>query len=562
MPDRSPAKYSVLGINRTSDASVCLLDEGGVRFSVAKERLNRVKHAWGALGDVRELYAPRLALGGVELDAVVECYSSDEERHRTDEYRQEILETLRFRDEPRIVHVSHHLAHTYGAFFPSPFEHTAVMVIDFQGSHVQDCTEAWPGREHAPPHALEVASYYVCRGREVECVGKQLWDQSAVPLTGLGGFYNALTHTMLPSDGQEGIVMGLSPFGDPDAFRLPPLEVREGAVTIPEEWRAVIADRERFGFLRDGKGSFQRCADLAAAGQRAFEAAVLEMARWLREATGAPNLVFTGGCALNCAANTELIRSSGFERMFVPPAPHDGGTAIGCAIYGAMQSGHEPAFRWTRDYLGPAHDADAFVRELAGDGRVTVSVPDDLAASVAEIIAGGEVVCLFQGGSESGPRALGNRSIIADPRFPVMTTFINEKVKGRQWFRPLAPAVLEEAADEYFVVDRPSPFMQFAVEVRPEMRRALAAVTHVDGTARIQTVTSTSNPFLHALLVKFAERTGTRVLMNTSYNGRGEPIVEAPGEALDCFLNTPTHALVIPPYLIRKTAEMPHPYAT
>jgi carbamoyltransferase len=219
--------------------------------------------------------------------------------------------------------------------------------------------------------------------------------------------------------------------------------------------------------------------------------------------------------------------------------------------------GKPSEFRWSDDFLGPDGDGSAPPGGLWDDDLI-VERPD-LLDRIVDILDRGGVVGVHHGRSESGPRALGNRSILADARRPGMRDFINSRVKGREWFRPLAPIVLSDAARRIFDLDRPAPFMQFAVDVRPDYRSQLPAITHVDGTARVQSVDAESTPFLHALLGRFEERTGCPVLLNTSLNGKGDPLAETPADSLACFRATAMHALVLPPFLVRKRLEPPVP---
>jgi carbamoyltransferase len=438
------------------------------------------------------------------------------------------------------------------------------MIIDGQGSPVRDFTETCGVGEETPPDMLEVSSFYRCgRGRPPECITKQLWDGDWDHPAGLGCFYYLLTRLMFTGEGSEGKVMGLAPFGDPDAVGLPDLVVEGHRVLIPQEWLDVFGERERFSHFRGGPGSFEDCANLAAEGQRAFERALLQVTAWLHEQTGLDDVVFAGGTALNCSANGRILRESAFRDVFIPPSAHDGGTALGCALYGMIEClGESSGFRWTDDFLGPeseARAAEEVIRGAEAEPGLAVERPADLAAEVAGLLDDGFVVAVHQGRSESGPRALGNRSILGDPRHPGMRDFINFRVKGREWFRPLAPLVLADAAPTIFDVDRPAPYMQLAVDVRAEHREALPAITHVDGTARIQTVEPEHTPFLHALLAAFAERTGCPVLINTSLNGKGDPLTEMPEDSLACVTGTAMHVLVLPPYLVRKRDAAPVP---
>jgi carbamoyltransferase len=552
----------VVGINRTQDGSIAVARGASTVFSLQKERISRRKHHWGRLGDLPERYLPRLPVLSEPVDLVVEGWSSDTEITNVAAYRAELDSTLRLAPDAQVVRVSHHLSHLYSAFPTSPFDRAAALVVDAQGSRVRDLTEPVDLPAGTAGDLLEVSSFYRCRrGAPVECLAKQLWDGDWSRPMGLGCFYALLTKMLWPDgEGNEGKVMGLAPFGDPDRLALPDLEVREHEVSIPDAWMAVFAHRDRYRYGAPDV-QFADSADLAAAGQRAFENALLRLVSWLHSRTGDENLVFAGGTALNCSANGRIIRESQFRRLFIPPSPHDGGTAVGCALYGLLAClGGDSDFRWTNDFLGPEPDPaeiEAAVRAVPDD--VLVDRPDNLATAMVDLINRGRVVGLHQGRSESGPRALGNRSIIGDPRRPDMQDFINFEVKGREWFRPLAPLVLAEHAEQIFDIDRPAPFMQYAADVRPPYRSQYPGITHVDGSARLQTVEPVNTPFLHELLTAWHRRTGSPVLINTSLNGPGDPLTETPEQSIETLRKTNMHALALPPYLIRKRDEPPVP---
>lgn len=553
---------AVVGINRTQDASIAVARGRAQVTSLQKERLTRRKHHWGRLGDLPERYLPSLPELREPIDLVVECYSSDDEVANREAYHEELAETLRFRGEMRVEQVSHHLAHLYSAFHPSPFDAAGVMVIDAQGSRVRDITEPFPGAPDVAPDLLEIASFYDCDrgGGRADCIGKQLWDGDWDSPVGLGCFYYLLTRMMFPTgEGNEGKVMGLAPFGERGALGLPELVVEDYRVLIPDEWQELFAERERFLFPTADGASITDSANLAAEGQHAFESALLRVGGWLAGETGQANVCYAGGAALNCSANGRLVRESPFRDVFIPPSPHDGGTAVGCALYGMIAVLGEPSeFRWSHDFLGPQIGESELEAALNGGAEdLVVERPEDLLDRVVEILDGGGVIAIHNGRSESGPRALGNRSIIADARHPGMQDHINFNVKGREWFRPLAPVVLADAAPQIFDIDRPSPFMQVAADVRPEYREQLPAITHVDGTARLQSVEPENTPFLHALLTRFEERTGCPVLLNTSLNGKGDPLTETPSDSIECFRTTQMHALVLPPFLVRKRDDPP-----
>jgi carbamoyltransferase len=554
----------VVGINRTQDGSVAVTRGGATMYSLQKERISRRKHHWGRLGDLPRLYKDRMPWLDGPVDLVVEGWSSDAELDHIEEYHAELRETLQLTPGARIVQVSHHVTHLYSAFHPSPFDRAAGIVVDNQGSRVRHFTDRPPLPHATSEELLEVSSFYRCeRGGRIECFAKQLWDGDWERPVGLGCFYALLTKMLWPEgEGNEGKVMGLAPFGDPTAIGLPALEVRGHEVFIPEEWVKVFADRETYRWTGD-PASFQSCADLAAAGQQVWEDALLQLVAWLHERTGLENLVFSGGCGLNCTANGEIIRTSDFRGVFIPPSPHDGGTAVGCAIYGLEECvGERTDFRWVNDFLGPDQAPAAIEAAVAAVAdEFDVQQPDDLAAAMVDLLASGRVVALHQGRSESGPRALGNRSIIGDPRRTDMQDYINFEVKGREWFRPLAPLVLADHAQQIFDVDRPAPFMQYAADVRPEYRDEYPGITHVDGTARLQTVEPVNTPFLHELLMAWYERTGSPILINTSLNGPGDPLTETPEQSIATLRNTGMHALALPPFLLRKRDEPPVPGA-
>ncbi len=557
---------TVVGINRTQDGSIAVTRGGDTMYSLQKERISRRKHHWGRLGDLPSLYRGRMPWLDGPVDLVVEGWSSDAELDRIEEYHAELRETLHLTPEARIVQVSHHVTHLYSAFYPSPFDSAAGLVVDNQGSAVRHFTDTLPLPGGTNRNLLEVSSFYRCeRGGRVECFAKQLWDGDWDRPVGLGCFYALLTKMLWPQgEGNEGKVMGLAPFGDPTAMGLPALEVRGHEVFIPDEWVKLFGDHDTYRW-NDRSSSdpvaFQACADLAAAGQQVWEDALMQLVGWLHEQTGLENLVFAGGCGLNCTANGTMLRESPFRDVFIPPSPHDGGTAVGCAIYGLVECLGLPSdFRWVNDFLGPELDpaeVEAVVAALPPD--VVAERPADLAAAMVDLLESGRVVAVHQGRSESGPRALGNRSIIGDPRRPEMQDYINDDVKGREWFRPLAPLVLAEHAQRIFDVDRPAPFMQYAADVRPEFRAQYPGITHVDGTARLQTVEPVNTPFLHVLMTAWFERTGSPVLLNTSLNGPGDPLTETPEQSVKTLRATGMHALAIPPYLIRKREEPPVP---
>jgi carbamoyltransferase len=538
----------VLGINRTQDASICLLKNGRISFAIQKERLTRVKHDWGKPGDFRNVYKKIQELH-CPIDFVVECYSSDAEFLNRNSYCDELRTELKISSKTPILAISHHLAHLYSAFPLSGFSDSSVLVCDFMGSPASQIVEKWPPQDKVQDHWVEVTSCYCASHEKITCISKQMWNRDRTQPVGLGGFYYFLTQQLFPGEGNEGKVMGLAPYGTVHKG-MSPLNVKDGCVVVPGDWLEVF--RVRQTPFSETCREFQKAADLAATGQSAFEAALARLCEWLRNVSGQKRLCYAGGTALNCVANSAILRNPGFKQIYIPPAPHDGGTAIGCAVYGLQKAtGASAQITWETDFLGPCPSETPFP-DLFDTNECSVDCPPDLSDRCGEVLAAGAIVALYQGRGELGPRALGHRSILADPRQDEIRAYINQFIKGRELFRPLAPVVLEEDAESFFDLDRPSPFMQFTAVVCPCRRAEIPAVTHVDGTARVQTLTKGQDPFLYDVLRAFRKRTGLGVLLNTSLNGRGEPIVETPAEAVDFFLNSRIEILIMPPFMARK----------
>jgi carbamoyltransferase len=297
--------------------------------------------------------------------------------------------------------------------------------------------------------------------------------------------------------------------------------------------------------------------DLAWRVQEDTEELLLKRAIWLRETTGAKNLCIAGGVGLNCVANGRIVREAGFDNVWIQPASGDDGIAIGCAYYGHLELMKRPrSFVMSQAYLGRPYgdeEVDAAVSKGLAGLETMVRPSGDICAEAAKLLSQGHVLGWFQGRSEFGPRALGNRSILADPRSPEMKDKLNKRVKHRQAFRPFAPIVLAERAGEIFEGEEESPFMLVAKRVRPQWKDRIPAVVHVDGTARVQTVRRETNERLYELLEAFEALTGVPVLINTSFNVKGEPIVESPRDAVECFLSTGIDYLFLHDRLVSKS---------
>lgn len=572
----------ILGINAYDhDVSACLLRDGEIAFAIAKERITRQKHAGGFYKDAIDycLRAEGIELADVDL-VVRNCYVLPVEEMETrllhqdmpfylpEQERAQALQHPLFRARSnRVVTLSHHLAHAYSAFAVSPFEEGVVMVVDGVGGYSADICEDYPLSNSVSPLARESESYYRFKGSQIEPL-KKVWlppsrgflSDEFYNMPGLGALYSRASTYVFGDWNKCGELMGLAPYGRANQFK-PLLELKEHELIVPdwsEEFNQPWLPENESGKDWEKSPAMQHWKDLAWRVQDDTEKVLLARAAWLRETTGAKNLCIAGGVALNCVANGRIAREAGFDNVWIQPAAGDDGIAIGCAYYGHLAIQKNPrSFVLNNAYFGREYTneeiADTINRGLVR--LVSRRTPSkNICGETARVLAEGHVVGWFQGRSEFGPRALGNRSILADPRKAEMKDILNKRVKHRQAFRPFAPVVLVERADEIFEAHEESPFMLLAERVRPQWRDRIPAVVHVDGTARVQTVRPDQNERLHRLLQEFDAITGVPVLLNTSFNVKGEPIVETPEDAVECFLTTGIEYLALHDVLMSKTA--------
>jgi carbamoyltransferase len=573
-----PKHVYVLGVNAYDhDVSACLLRDGEIAFAISKERITRAKHDTGFFQEVVDycLSAEGISLDDVDL-VVRNCYVLPVEDLETRMVSQDVPEVMDDAERSqaakhplflsrsnKVVTVSHHLAHAYSAFAASPFDEGVVMVVDGVGNYCADVTEPGQLTDGADPLARESESYYRFAGSRLETL-KKVWlkpvrgflSDEFYYMPGLGALYSRASSYIFADWNKCGEVMGLAPYGRPGAMK-PLLHLKNGELSVPE-WGVEFEKPwlvEREGDW-EASSSMRHWEDLAWQVQDDAEKVLVERAIWLRETTGARNLCMAGGVALNSVANGRIAREAGFENIWIQPAAGDDGVAIGCAYYGhlAVQK-NKRSFVMHHAYTGVAYK-DEVVEAAAGKGLVRLQAAsrrcEDICAETARLLSEGNVFGWFQGSSEFGPRALGNRSILADPRTAGMKDKLNKRVKHRQAFRPFAPVVLAERAHEIFESNRESPFMLLADRVRPEWRDRIPAVVHVDGTARVQTIRQDQNERLYRLLKEFDAITGVPLLLNTSFNVKGEPIVETPEDAIQCFLTTGIDYLVLHDLLVEK----------
>lgn len=488
---------------------------------------------------------------------------------------EKTLRTLGHEMPGELIYAEHHMSHAAAAFYPSPFERAAILTFDGVGE--------WA-----------TSSIGIGHGRRVELLSELRFPDS------LGLLYSAFTaHAGFRVNSGEYKLMGLAPFGEP-TFRD---KILDELINIHDDGSFELNLRH-FDFLAGRKMTnrhfdrlvggparrpdapiTQRDGDLARSIQEVVEEVVLRMARHAHDLTDETDAVLAGGVALNCVANGRLLREGPFDRIWVQPAAGDAGSALGCALWAwheVLEHDRVPATPdgMSGGQLGPSFSAVEIAAALDAAVRPyeRLADPDDRARRIAELVDTGNIVGLFQGRMEFGPRALGNRSIIADPRSSTTQAVLNDKIKRRESFRPFAPAVLAEHAAAWFDLDVESPYMLFVAPVAEaqlvpvaegspaddditvrvqQVRSTIPAVTHVDGSARVQTVGADRSPEFHRILTAFHAATGCPILVNTSFNVRGEPIVCTPEDAYRCFMTTDMDWLVLEDCLLDRRAQPP-----
>src|SRR5713101_7448072 len=553
-----------LGINYSQmhDSSACIVRDGELLFAVAEERISRVKHdarfpqnaiqACLEFAGVRADQLDEVCFGWQTAGPVyrhdLKCYAT---RKMPLTYLNGLNSTLHFLSmwhqengakkfaqqfgptKAKMRFVEHHLAHAISAYAYSGFEESAVVVMDGRGAW--EATSIWHGHDGKLEHVLTIP-----------------FPDS------LGCFYSGFTEYLgFQPNSDEWKVMGLAPYGGPgvklDAFiDAAAAPYRVFAKRLPSDGNAS-STLSLLGAPREPESDIDaRHKNLAYAVQDACEKAMMNVVRVAIEKTRCRNLCLAGGVALNSKANGKILASQLMEKMFVQPAASDDGVALGAALAPYLDHGGRlPNKAMRHAYLGPAFD-DAAVETALKAYKLRYSRMSDPAATAAELLAKGKILGWFQGRMEFGPRALGARSILADPLDTEMNTKLNNAVKFREWWRPFAPSLKKEAAGEYLESGTDSPFMILTAQVRPEKRSMIPSVTHVDGSARPQTVEKEINPLYWRLLDEFGKRTGVPVIMNTSFNLRGEAIVHTPTDAVRTFFSSGMDALIIGSFLVEK----------
>lgn len=598
---RETVAMHVLGLKIYGHDTGAALISGQRVVAIAEERLNRVKHSPNMFPHLAIDYClSELSVAAEDIDLVVIDQIYEAERFPMEKMFREA--TGEHFEKARVQVINHHDAHAASAFFCSPYSEAGVVVYDGSGETI---------RTPLGVTATETETLYRGSGTTLVEVQKSLHARIArrfVHTFGVGMLYTAITRYLSFGPYEEGKTMGLAPYGNADAFTIAPaslwwreyrgqffcnadirfpkqLTVGEDTVSVKTKILYAIRSRVR-AFLLALSGRiggdpllanpklFAPLAlpeparpkevslpdtyytNLAHAVQEVLEKVVMGWARRLQAVTKTEYLCIAGGVGLNSVANKKILDNCGFKDVWVQPACSDTGIALGAALYGTHVTLGQPRF-WNMEhaYLGRGYNDQEIEAAIAAYAdRVDVRRVDAVAEETAELLAKGKIVGWFQGGAEYGPRALGHRSLLVDPRPADMKQVLNDRVKHRELWRPFAASVVAERAGEYFTLDRPSPFMLLVCNVRDAYREKIPAVVHVDGTCRVQTVTKEANGIYYDLIEAFGKQTGLPMLLNTSFNLAGEPIVETPAEALRDLLATNIDVLVMERSIVTKKA--------
>lgn len=562
---------NILGLNYYfHDSTACIVQNDNLLIAIEEERLTRAKHTFKFPHRAIQRCLKDTSLAAADIDVIAVSIKPELDGFKKLKYairnfpkslpflkyelslyywqRKEFWEWVKstWPDKalrPAIHFIPHHLTHAAGTFFVSPYDSAAIMSVDGSGE--------W---------ASSMLGHGV--GSNVETFSTSYFPMS------LGSVYESITqYCGFKPCYDEGKTMGLAPLGNCETFK----EKVKNIITVDSEghiqidisyfeyqyWKKNLCSHkfhQIFGPPRDpGNPEFdQHHLDVAAAFQWLLEERCLEMAKILKEKTREQYLIVAGGVALNSVMNGRLVRESGFDDIYVMPAAGDNGTAIGAAYYALHAIYKKPRNFVHRDpYVGTEYSNNE-IKSVIEECKLNAEYHEDIEAIAARHLHDGSILCWFQGKMEIGPRALGNRSILANPTLTTMKDKINAEVKHREAYRPFAPSCTVEAKNDYFDIAVEAPFMLKVCDVKPEHRETLPAITHVDGSARLQTVRKEINPRYHRLLTEMGKLNGVPVLLNTSFNIMGEPIVESPIQAIRCFFSTGLDVLVIGNYLIKK----------
>lgn len=559
----------VIGTGLSHNGSAVLLKDGCVCVAIEKERLTRIKHDGG-----NDTLAIQYCLDteGIEMkdiNLVVQSANFDIPNREQFHGKRIFSES----DSPKIITISHHLAHAYSAIGTSPFSECAVMVIDGCGSPLNQHLELHPEQLggidsdfiNENRMLCEKDSFYHFSDNKLIPLFKDFSkmeeitkDYLPMPTTkhSIGGFYAAISKYVFGDLEDVGKLMGLAPFGKSNTFNFEAFEFISESLYVKDDWKSYFTNPSKgYDYFKE---NFSYYADVARWAQEQVEKAVFDCLNFRIKKFPNKNLCYTGGVALNAVANAKLQDRLSGNNIFFEPAAGDNGLALGCAFYGWIsylkmpKLSHDGNTCFGKQYL--QEEIDLIVdNEINQNFKKNVFLnEDELISYCAEKLNSGKTVAWFQSGSEFGPRSLGRRSILAHPGVKNMKNHINNNIKFREDFRPFAPAVLKDKVTEYFEVGRNSPYMILVDKTRPEYLQQLINVTHCDGTARVQTVDAKWNPKFAKLIAEFYRHSGIAVLLNTSFNKKGIPIIETPSQAIELFKETALDILVLENTVIEK----------
>ncbi len=542
----------ILGITHpiSWNNAACIIKDGQLIAMAEEERFNRIKHAPRMPAEEAMAFcleAANISLSDVDyfaigfdsaLNVALGNLKQREGLSSLNQAAQWLREGSKFErllpldgvPNERIVFVNHHIAHAASSLFASGFEKANIISLDGSGG-------------------TSSGILGVGQGTDIQ-VMKTVSNQGSWGLA-----YELVTEALgFRRHSGEGKTMGLAAYGTPNPDGLPFVEWDQDIPIInPKKRKAFVASLQH---RSEDAPLTQEHKDLAATLQMTLETAVMKMAQWLYEQTGIRNLCLAGGTAMNCSMNGKLANLPFVDNIFIQPVAHDAGTALGAALAVHVEkSGTRPKWRMEHAYWGAEYDNEEIETALNSFDNISYHRSKDVCVETAKILAEGKVVGWFQGKFEVGARALGNRSILANPSLPEIKDKVNIKVKNREPWRPFAPSMLIEAVDRYVENPALSPFMILAFNTRPETRSEIISAVHVDGTCRPQTVDQKTNPRYWELIQRFNELTGIPVLLNTSFNVKGQPIVNTPHQAIDTFLNCGMDILALGDFLVTKESK-------
>jgi carbamoyltransferase len=562
----------ILGTGLSHDGSACLLKDGLLVVAIEKERLTRRKHDGG-----NDLLAVQYCLDAAgikpeDLSLVVQAANFEKEEIKKHKYSGKRL----FEEDCSVpfVTISHHLAHAYSAIGLCPFSDCNILVLDGCGSFYHQCDDLTGAIIPAYVNTLpglygEKDSYYQFTNNQLAPLFKDfsiisLYDnQYPVQLPtsrhSIGGFYSMVSNYCFGSFDDAGKLMGLAPYGNPGMYKEKIFAYKEGSVWVNEEVLSLF-DKPADFLERPLKAHFQYYADIARWVQDELETAVLYIIKERLKVNYHENLCYTGGVALNAVANKRIATESGIKNLYITPAAGDNGLGPGCAFYGWMEVlKKQKQLQSKTVFLGKQYTTEniqksiqRFAENPGGSFSYKEYSADECVKQTAALLANEKVIGWYQAGAELGPRALGHRSILADPRITNIKDHINGAIKLREDFRPFAPALLKEHVASLFENISESPYMLLIDKIKAEWKDKVPGIVHVDGSCRLQTVTDEWNQEFYKLLQAFYSLTNVPLLLNTSLNRKGMPIVETPDEAIDFFVSSALDVLVLNNFILIK----------